>query len=201
MRSRMTARRSVSSRYVRLSTPRRLAFVRLLIAGTMNDAKGQLAALRDLGALPRDVDLDAVLVDLGLDQPPLDPTQLTRDQLIAELQRVTKALVSYGAKIPKELLLFVKNMVFLDGAIAALAPDLDLLAEVQNIALYFAQTHGMRLAAEVGIDPTTWHLDMDAVKGSFGVDPTVESLTYRELTERRAVIRERMERHRRRRRR
>ena len=183
----------------RLSTPRRLAFVRLLIAGTMNDAKGQLAALRDLGALPRDVDLDAVVRDLGLDQPPVDPTQLTSDQLIAELQRVTKALVSYGAKIPKELLLFVKNMVFLDGAIAALAPDLDLLAEVQNIALYFAQTHGMRLAAEVGIDPTTWHLDMAGVKGSFGVDPTVESLTYRELTERRAVIRSRMERHRRRR--
>ncbi len=185
----------------RLSTPRRLAFVRLLISGTMNDAKGQLAALRDLGALPRDVDLDAVLVDLGLDQPPLDPTQLTSDQLIAELQRVTKALVSYGAKIPKELLLFVKNMVFLDGAIAALAPDLDLLAEVQNIALYFAQNHGMRLAAEVGIDPTSWQLDMDGVRGSFGVDPTVESLTYRELTERRAIIRERMEKHRRRRRR
>jgi ubiquinone biosynthesis protein len=92
-------------------------------------------------------------------------------------------------------------MVFLDGAIAALAPDLDLLAEVQNIALYFAQTHGMRLAAEVGIDPTSWHLDMAGVKGGFGVDPTVESLTYRELSERRAVIRERMERHRRRRRR
>ena len=185
----------------RLSTPRRLAFIRLLIAGTMNDPKGQLAALRDLGALPRDVDLDAVMRDLGFDQPPIDPTQLTSDQLIAELQRVTKALVSYGAKIPKELLLFVKNMVFLDGAIAALAPDLDLLAEVQNIALYFAQTHGMRLATEAGFDPTKWQLDMAGVKGSFGVDPTVESLTYRELTERRAIIRERMEKHRRRRRR
>jgi ubiquinone biosynthesis protein len=183
----------------RLSTPRRLAFVRLLIAGTMNDPKGQLAALRDLGALPRDADLDAVFRDLGLDQPPIDPTQLTSDQLIAELQRVTKALVSYGAKIPKELLLFVKNMVFLDGAIAALAPDLDLLAEVQNIALYFAQHHGMRLAAEVGVDPNSWQLDMTGVKSSFGVDPTVESLTYRELTERRAIIRERMEKHRRRR--
>jgi ubiquinone biosynthesis protein len=185
----------------RLSTPRRLAFIRLLIAGTMNDPKGQLAALRDLGALPRDVDLDAVMRDLGFDQPPIDPTQLTSDQLIAELQRVTKALVSYGAKIPKELLLFVKNMVFLDGAIAALAPDLDLLAEVQNIALYFAQTHGMRLAEEAGFDPTKWQLDMAGVKGSFGVDPTVESLTYRELTERRTIIRERMEKHRRRRRR
>jgi ubiquinone biosynthesis protein len=185
----------------RLSSARRLAFIRLLIAATMNDPKGQLAALRDLGALPHDVDLEAVIRDLGLDQPPIDPTTLTSDQLIAELQRVTKALVGYGARIPKELLLFVKNMVFLDGAIAALAPDLDLLGEVQNIALYFAQTHGMRLAAEVGMDPTTWQLDMAGVKGSFGVDPTVDRLTYHELLERRALIRERVEHRRRRRRR
>ncbi|RMH80736.1 MAG: AarF/ABC1/UbiB kinase family protein, partial [Actinomyces sp.] len=38
----------------RLSPPRRRAFVRLLVAGTMNDVTGQLAALRDLGALPAD---------------------------------------------------------------------------------------------------------------------------------------------------
>ena len=36
--------------------------------------------------------------------------------------------------MPKELMLFVKNMVFLDGAIATLAPDLDLFAEIAHIA-------------------------------------------------------------------
>jgi ubiquinone biosynthesis protein len=177
----------------RLSPARRNAFVRLLISATMNDARGQMAAMRDLGALPHDVDLDAVIRDLGLDQPPLDPTTLTGDELIAEVQRVTKLLVGYGARIPKELLLFVKNMVFLDGAIATLAPDLDLLGEIQTIALYFAQTHGMRLAAEAGFDAETWKLDMDGVKGSFGIDPTIDTLTYRDLQARRALIRERVE--------
>src|SRR5213082_3645264 len=43
----------------RLDEPRRLAFLRLLMGGTVNDVKMQLAALRDLGALPVDVDLDA----------------------------------------------------------------------------------------------------------------------------------------------
>ena len=43
-----------------MSEPRRLAFVRLLISGMMNDPLGQLAALRDLGALPDDTDLQAV---------------------------------------------------------------------------------------------------------------------------------------------
>ena len=50
-------------------------------------------------------------------------------------------------------MLFVKNMVFLDGAIATLAPDLDLFAEIADISMYFATTHGERIAAEVGLDP------------------------------------------------
>ncbi len=39
-------------------------------------------------------------------------------------------------------MLYVKNMVFLDGAIARLAPDLDILAEIANISMTFAQRHG-----------------------------------------------------------
>ncbi len=176
----------------RLSEPRRLAFLRLLIAGTMNDANSQLAAMRDLGALPRDVDLDAVARDLGFDAPAIDPTQLTADELVAELQRVTKALIGYGARIPKELLLFVKNLVFLDGAIATLAPDLDLFAEIQQLALYFATTHGERIAQQVGMDPAAYQIDMSSVTRSFGVDSSVESLTHRELLERRELITKRL---------
>ncbi|HEX7095997.1 MAG TPA: AarF/ABC1/UbiB kinase family protein, partial [Acidimicrobiales bacterium] len=177
----------------RLSRPRRLAFLRLLIAGTSNDLTGQLTAMRDLGALPQDVDLDGVIRDLGLDKPPIDPTKLEPDELIAEIQNVTKALVAYGAKIPKELLLFVKNLVFLDGAIATLAPDLDLLAEIQHIAIYFATTHGERIASEVGMDPNSYQLDLTSVKGSFGVDPTVETFTYHDIQQRRELIRKRLE--------
>ena len=44
-------------------------------------------------------------------------------------------------------MLFVKNMVFLDGAIATLAPDLDLFAEIADISMYFATTHGERIAS------------------------------------------------------
>ena len=49
-------------------------------------------------------------------------------------------------------MLFVKNMVFLDGAIATLAPDLDLFAEIAHISMYFAEKHGERIMAELGID-------------------------------------------------
>lgn len=179
----------------RMSEPRRLAFVRMLIAGMMNDPLGQLAALRDLGALPADTDLEAVAEDLGITGEIVDPTTMSPDELVAELQRVIKALLGYGARMPKELMLFVKNMVFLDGAIARLAPDLDLFAEIAHIATYFATTHGPDLAQQVGMDPEEYEFDPDGVRAAFGVDDTVESMTYRELQDRRELIKNRLRSH------
>jgi ubiquinone biosynthesis protein len=176
----------------RLSRPRRLAFVRLLIAGTMNDVFGQLEALRDLGALPADTDIAAVAEDLGLLDGVVDPTTMDPDELVHELQRVVKALLAYGARMPKELMLFVKNMVFLDGAIARLAPDIDLFEEIAHVAAYFASTHGERLAREVGMDPSVYEFDQDSVRAAFGVDDSIESMTYRQLQERRKLIRSRL---------
>ena len=66
---------------------------------------------------------------------------------------MVKALLGYGASMPKELMLYVKNMVFLDGAIARLAPDLDILAEITSISMQFAVRHGEQLGRDLGFDP------------------------------------------------
>ena len=176
----------------RLSGPRRLAFLRLMLGATTNDVKGQVTALRDLGALPMDTDLDAVIVDLGLDRPPIDPTKLSADELVKEVQRIMKALLGYGARMPKELMLYVKNMVFLDGAISRLAPDLDLLGEIAAISMLFAQRHGEQLGRELGIDHNTIEINLDSVKAGLGVELETNSLTYRELQQRRELIQKRM---------
>jgi ubiquinone biosynthesis protein len=84
-------------------------------------------------------------------------------------------------------------MMFLDGAIATLAPDLDIFGEIADISMHFAAAHGEHIAAELGLDPDAWQLDMTGVKASFGIDESVESLTYRDLQERRTIIRERLE--------
>jgi ubiquinone biosynthesis protein len=115
--------------------------------------------------------------------------------MVAEVQRVVKAMLGYGAKMPKELMLYVKNMVFLDGAIARLAPDLDLLAEIGQISLTFAERHGERLGRELGIDHTAVEVNLDGVKAGFGLDKNVERLTYRELQARRELIQKRMRDH------
>jgi ubiquinone biosynthesis protein len=185
----------------RLSEPKRRAFLGLLASASMNDLDGQLAALRDLGALPADTDLAAVIAELGLDRPPIDPTQLSSEELLGEVQRTVKALLGYGARMPKELMLFVKNMVFLDGAIATLAPDLDIFAEIATVSMHFATKHGERLAAELGMAADAWELDMTGFKAAVGLDEEATGLTYRELQERRAQIRDRFAAHQRPRRR
>ncbi len=179
----------------RLTGERRNAFLRLMLGATTNDTRTQMAALRDLGALPLDTDLDAVIRDLRLDEEVIDPTTLSGEEMVQEVQRVVKALLGYGAKLPKELMLYVKNMVFLDGAIARLAPDLDLLAEVATISMLFAQKHGERLGRELGVDPGAVEFDFDGVRASIGLDSSVNSLTYRELQERRELIQKRMREH------
>jgi ubiquinone biosynthesis protein len=91
-------------------------------------------------------------------------------------------------------MLFIKNMVFLDGAIATLAPDLDIIGEIGNISMHFATTHGERLAGELGLDPDAYQLDLSGVRASFGYEEGTEgAVTYRELQARREVIRDRLQ--------
>jgi ubiquinone biosynthesis protein len=177
----------------RLDEPRRLAFLRLLMGGSVGDIRLQLAALRDLGALPSDTDLEAVVTDLNLEGEVRDPLAMNPDDLVAELRDLTKSLLSYGARMPKELMLFVKDMLFIDGAIAILAPDIDLLAEITNIATYFATHHGDRIFRDVGIDPRQVEVNLDGLRAGIGMTPEVEGLTYRDLQARREVIRKRMQ--------
>ena len=178
----------------RLTEAKRLALLSLLVGASNADIPTEVRALRDLGAFPDDADIDAVIEQLGLDRPPIDPTQLTPDELVGEMQRSIKTLLALGAKLPKELMLFVKNLMFLDGAIATLAPDLDLFAEVESIALMFATKHGEQIMAQLGLEQQAdWTPDLSGVKASFGLDESTEHMTHRELQARRAQVREKFE--------
>jgi ubiquinone biosynthesis protein len=181
----------------RLDKQRRLAFLRMLMGGSINDPKMQIAALRDLGALPADTDIDAVVRDLGLDQPVKDPTTMDPEDLVKEVREITKRLLEYGARFPKVLMLFVKDMLFVDGALATMAPDVDLFGEIMQIATYFTVRHGEQIASDIGIDPRDNPVDMDGVRAAVGVTADTEHLSYRELQDRRELIRRRMDSHRR----
>ena len=177
----------------RLDEQQRLAFLRLLVLGTTGDQRGQLEALRDLGAFPPDVDIDAVIVDLDLEGPVKDPGSMSADELVAEMREITKKLLGYGARAPKELMLFVRNMMFLNSATAVLAPDLDMLQQMMQIYLYFAQHHGEQILREVGVDASTAAPDPEAIKAAFLVESDVESLTFREMQQRRVDVRRKLQ--------
>lgn len=179
----------------RLTGPRRLAFLRLMLSATTNNINGQVEALRDLGALPADTDIQAVIRDLNLGQPVIDPTTLSGEELVREVQRLVKAMLGYGARMPKELMLYVKNLVFLDGAIARLAPDLDIIGEIGSISVLFAQRHGEQLGRELGIDHTAVEINLDSVRAGLGIDSSVNKMTYSDLQKRRQIIQKRMREH------
>jgi ubiquinone biosynthesis protein len=177
----------------RLDEHKRLAFLRLQVAATTNTVRPQIEALRDLGALPADTDIDAVIDDLGLDRPGIDPTLLTADEMVAELRDVTKALLGYGARLPKELMLFVKDMLFLNGAMATMAPDVDILGELLAVITYFTERHGAQIARDVGLDLAATPVDLEGYRAAMGfTDPSV-TITFRDLQERRELIRRRLQ--------
>jgi ubiquinone biosynthesis protein len=84
-----------------------------------------------------------------------------------------------GARMPKELMLFVK--------------DVDIFQEITYLATYFATQHGDRIARDVGTDPRQVELDLDGMRASMGLPPGTSGIIHRELQERRELIRKRME--------
>ena len=49
-------------------------------------------------------------------------------------------------------MLFVKDILFLNGAMATMAPDVDILGEILAVVTYFTERHGEQIAREVGIE-------------------------------------------------
>ena len=98
-----------------------------------------------------------------------------RTETKAALADVNKRLDRISAEITAEQ----ERGRVADGAIAKLAPDLDLLAEIASISMLFAQRHGERLGRELGIDHTAVEINLDSVKAGFGVDTSTNSMTPR----------------------
>jgi ubiquinone biosynthesis protein len=177
----------------RLDERKRLAFLRLQMGATANNLVVQVEALRDLGALPADADVEAVITDLGLDRPAVDPTTLTADEMVAELREVTKALLGYGARLPKELMLFVKDILFLNGSMATLAPDVDILGEILAVITYFTERHGERIAHDIGAELAESPIDLDGYRAAMGFSVETDAITFGDLQDRRELIRRRLE--------
>jgi ubiquinone biosynthesis protein len=130
----------------RLDARQRAALVQFMMGVGMWDARAQLEGLRQFGAIPDDTEiaeLAAVLEALDAEQ---HPDVVTHEQLVEGMGQVMRILVAHGFRLPKELVLFFKNLLYLNGLAATLAPDLNLLGEIDPIFQYFAAKYEQELS-------------------------------------------------------
>lgn len=129
----------------RLGERDRLALVRFMVGFALDDVPGQLAALADLGAVPHGADVDAMAADLRAALPV--GQALAHDGLGPAIGAVVRVLAAHGCRLPSPLLLFFKNLLYLNGFAASVAPGVDLLGEIGPVFSYFRDKYPDATAA------------------------------------------------------
>lgn len=120
----------------RMDEKQRGALVSYLAAWAESDAAGQIEAMREFGAVGPDVHTDHLVAEL---QHELDVLRdrsrgpVTFDQLGITLGRLLQILARNGFTMPRDLVLFFKNLLYLGGFAASVAPHVDVLEMVQGI--------------------------------------------------------------------
>ena len=127
----------------RLDATQRAAMAKMVIGFARNDFAAQVAAVAELGALPPGIDLEPLIREFAeestvmlaaIDRP---LSQIDFTTLTAQVARAIRLLAEHRFRQPKELVLFSKNMLYLNGLCNSFAPDINLLSEIAPVFLYF----------------------------------------------------------------
>jgi predicted unusual protein kinase regulating ubiquinone biosynthesis (AarF/ABC1/UbiB family) len=116
----------------RLTESVRARLAQYLIAVTTNDYPSMVRALRSFGSVPDDVDVEEMAAELQRLYEPFVKNGVVVAELGELMDTMIRSMVRYRVRIPRELVLLSKQMLYLEGAAHTLAPDLDLLEE-QNV--------------------------------------------------------------------
>ncbi|HZN13120.1 MAG TPA: AarF/UbiB family protein [Acidimicrobiales bacterium] len=119
----------------RLTETQRRAIAQILVAGLADDRAGLFAGLKDFGALPAHTNVEDLLRVLP-DPPSFDErmAMLNDPSLIGDrMTDLVRNLSAAGFKVPPELTLFFRNVVYLGDAIQRHAPEMDLITEIGGI--------------------------------------------------------------------
>ncbi|HCB34812.1 MAG TPA: ABC transporter, partial [Acidimicrobiaceae bacterium] len=176
----------------RLEGARRIAFLRYVIGLLTGDVAAQVEGMADLGAFAPGADVSRLVADLGLDRPDFDPLELTEEEFVSEFRALISGLLASGARIPKELMLFIKNFAYMTSVVGALDPDMDILAQFERTATSFVARNGVRMAGEIGFAVRPDHVTEAALRQAMGVSTAEREVTWRLLRRRRAEMTERI---------
>jgi ubiquinone biosynthesis protein len=128
----------------RLTAEQRAALVRFMIGFAQSDVRLQLEAMTEFGAIPAGADFERLVDEIQVHADKLADIeiragQVTKgiDELAEDMGMILRLLARSGFVLPKELVLFFKNLLYLNSFAAALAPDANLLEEIEPIFMYF----------------------------------------------------------------
>ena len=167
----------------RFTDAKRLALLGLMITMTIQDGVAMLGHLRDLGGLPPGADVAALADELQLDElMAMDPNDLSPEALGLQMRETMHRLVTHGAKLPKEMFLYIKGLVYLNGAISAVGADVDMFEEMAHLYELFTTTHVDVLAEIVDVSSLPGQEALtDFMRRQMGVRG--DAVTYQELQE------------------
>ena len=172
----------------RLDGQRRVAFLRYVVGLMTGDLEAQIVGVRDLGAFPPETDVEALISDLQLDRVDFDPLELSEEEFVDQFRSLLRDLLGAGARIPKELMLFVKNFAYLASVVQTLDPDMDLLGAFSAIAGGFLARNGLRVATEIGFSVSPDDASDLSLRRAVGLRDSTSTLTWRQLSERRVSM-------------
>jgi len=136
----------------RIDAEQRAATVRFLVGFAQNDTRMQLEGLQAFGAVPAGADLAELAREIEDRLNAADPSILARDgamtveRLGVALGTIIRVLAANGFTLPTELVLFFKNLLYLNGFAATLAPDTNLFDQIAPTFGYFATKYPTELA-------------------------------------------------------
>jgi ubiquinone biosynthesis protein len=133
----------------RITAEQRGVLVRFMLAFAQMNAVDQLRALEEFGAFPADVEMQELATELEVELERIDPASgasLTFEQLGRALTRLLRILSAHRFRLPKELILFFKNLLYLTSFAASVAPEADLLSQIAPVLDHFTRKYGSQLS-------------------------------------------------------
>jgi len=124
----------------RVTAEERVALIRFMLAFASLDPGGMLGALEPFEVMGPAVDQAALIAELQVEIDAL-PMDLSYDILGSVLGGVMRVLAAHGVQLPKEVVLFFKNLLYLGGFSAAVAPGSDLLSHIEPLLMYFTEKY------------------------------------------------------------
>ena len=135
----------------RFTPEQRGSMARYLIGFAQGDALMQAEALRDFGAMAAVSDeLVAELAEELGRVARRSGGAVTFERLGQSVSRQLTILARNGFRMPKDLVLFFKNLLYLSSFAAAVAPDADLFSVIESALGTVGEQHGGELAALLG---------------------------------------------------